>query len=48
MNTLQTIELQQQAINDFFVELKSKNDRLVYIDNDAEDAETDASEALAA
>lgn len=30
MNTLQTIELQQQAINDFFAELKSKNERLVY------------------
>lgn len=30
MNTLQTIELQQQAINDFFAELKSKNERLMY------------------
>ncbi len=30
MNTLQTIPLQQQAINDFFAELKSKNERLVY------------------
>jgi tRNA-dihydrouridine synthase B len=48
MNTLQTIELQLQAINDFFTELKAKNDRLVYIDNnDAEDADN-ASEALAA
>jgi tRNA-dihydrouridine synthase B len=48
MNTLQTIELQLQAINDFFSELKAKNDRLVYIDNnDAEDADN-ASEALAA
>ena len=44
MNTLQTIELQLQAINDFFVELKTKNDRLVYIDNAADDV----SEALAA
>jgi tRNA-dihydrouridine synthase B len=48
MNTLQTIDLQLQAINDFFTELKAKNDRLVYLDNnDAEDA-GNASEALAA
>ena len=45
MNTLQTIELQQAAINDFFAELKSKNERLVYIENHA-DVDTD--EALAA
>jgi tRNA-dihydrouridine synthase B len=32
MNTLQTIELQLNAINDFFAELKSKNERLVYAD----------------
>jgi len=48
MNTLQTIELQLQAINDFFVELKTKNERLVYIDNDADDVNPDASSALAA
>ena len=30
MNTLQTIELQLAAINDFFAELKTKNERLVY------------------
>ncbi len=49
MNTLQTIDLQLQAINDFFVELKAKNDRLVYIDNNnADDADSSASEALAA
>jgi tRNA-dihydrouridine synthase B len=30
MNTLQTIPLQLTAIDDFFTELKSKNDRLVY------------------
>ncbi|WP_029148036.1 tRNA dihydrouridine synthase DusB [Methylophilus sp. 5] len=36
MNTLQTIELQLQAINDFFAELKAKNDRLVYVDNEDE------------
>ncbi|MEK9825250.1 MAG: tRNA-dihydrouridine synthase, partial [Methylotenera sp.] len=46
MNTLQTIELQLQAINEFFVELKTKNERLVYLENDASD--TAASEALAA
>jgi len=46
MNTLQSIELQLQAINDFFVELKTKNERLVYLENDAEDATS--SEALAA
>lgn len=33
MNTLQTIELQLSAINDFFAELKTKNERLVYVDN---------------
>jgi tRNA-dihydrouridine synthase B len=48
MNTLQSIDLQLQAINDFFVELKTKNERLVYIDPDAEDAKTDTSEVLAA
>ncbi len=48
MNTLQTIELQLQAINDFFVELKTKNERLVYIDHDAEDATPNASLVLAA
>jgi tRNA-dihydrouridine synthase B len=32
MNTLQTIELQLSAINEFFVELKTKNDRLIYVD----------------
>jgi tRNA-dihydrouridine synthase B len=36
MNTLQTIELQQQAINDFFAELKTKNERLVYAEEIAE------------
>lgn len=35
MNTLQTIELQLQAINDFFAELKSRNDRLVYADEES-------------
>lgn len=32
MNTLQTIDLQLQAINEFFAELRAKNDRLVYAD----------------
>jgi len=30
MNTLQTIPLQQQTINEFFAELKTKHERLVY------------------
>jgi tRNA-dihydrouridine synthase B len=42
MNTLDTIPLQQQAINDFFAELKNKNERLVYVEN------TNEPEALAA
>ncbi|MGZ8271850.1 MAG: tRNA dihydrouridine synthase DusB [Methylophilus sp.] len=33
MNTLQTIELQLNAINDFFAELKTKSERLVYVEN---------------
>ncbi|CAN4266849.1 COG0042 tRNA-dihydrouridine synthase [Methylophilaceae bacterium] len=33
MNTLQTIDLQLGAINDFFAELKSKHERLVYTDS---------------
>ena len=36
MNTLQTIELQQAAINDFFAELKTKNERLVYAEAESE------------
>jgi tRNA-dihydrouridine synthase B len=36
MNTLDSIELQQAAINDFFAELKHKNERLVYADDDTE------------
>jgi tRNA-dihydrouridine synthase B len=36
MNTLQTIDLQQQAINDFFAELKTKNERLVYAEEIAD------------
>ena len=48
MNTLQTIELQLQAINDFFAELKAKNDRLVYVDNDDSDNENNGNEELAA
>jgi tRNA-dihydrouridine synthase B len=39
MNTLQTIPLQLGAINDFFAELKNKNERLVYADVDAEQTE---------
>jgi tRNA-dihydrouridine synthase B len=36
MNTLDSIDLQQAAINDFFDELKHKNERLVYSDEDTE------------
>ncbi len=43
MNTLQTIDLQLQAINDFFAELRARNERLIY----AEEAE-DSDEELAA
>ena len=43
MNTLQTIDLQLTAINDFFAELKTKNERLVYALD-----ETTELEALAA
>jgi tRNA-dihydrouridine synthase B len=44
MNTLQTIDLQLNAINDFFAELRAKNDRLVY----AEDNEQENDQELAA
>lgn len=43
MNTLQTIELQLGAINDFFAEQKTRSERLIYVENDAE-----TEEALAA
>lgn len=43
MNTLQTTELQLQSISDFFTELKTKNERLVY-DQDP----TNTPEAIAA
>ncbi len=36
MNTLDTINLQQAAINDFFAELKSKHERLVYAEPELE------------
>ena len=44
MNTLDTIDLQQAAINDFFAELKTKNERLVY----AAEVPENEPEALAA
>ena len=49
MNTLQTTELQVQAISDFFAELQSRSDRLVYEESASADAvgATD-SEAIAA
>lgn len=46
MNTLQTIELQLQAINEFFAELRARNERLVYAEN--EDSDTDNNQELAA
>lgn len=48
MNTLQTIELQLQAINDFFAELRAKNDRLVYAEESELDQETQSTQELAA
>ncbi len=48
MNTLDSIDLQQAAINDFFAELKHKNERLVYADDDLATPENIAPTALAA
>ncbi len=48
MNTLDTIDLQQAAINDFFAELKTKNERLVYAVQVLEEVPEDVTEALAA
>lgn len=48
MNTLQTIELQLQAINDFFTELRAKNDRLVYAEETELDQEHPGTQELAA
>ena len=36
MNTLDTIDLQQAAINNFFAELKNKSERLVYVEAEPE------------
>jgi tRNA-dihydrouridine synthase B len=47
MNTLQTIDLQLEAINGFFVELKAKNDRLVYADESTENEEENNQELAA-
>ena len=38
MNTLQTTELQLQAINDFFAELRSKSERLIYVEDIPQEA----------
>jgi tRNA-dihydrouridine synthase B len=49
MNTLQTTELQLQAISDFFAELKSLNERLVYDEDTANEMTSRKStEAIAA
>jgi tRNA-dihydrouridine synthase B len=37
MNMLDTIPLQQQAINDFFAELKTKHERLIYAEPELEE-----------
>ncbi len=47
MNTLETTELQTKAINDFFAELKTKNERLVY-DDDNVSKTGKATQAMAA
>lgn len=48
MNTLQTTELQQAAITDFFAELKSKSERLVYLEDVPVEASGKPVEAIAA
>jgi tRNA-dihydrouridine synthase B len=48
MNTLQTIKLQLAAIDDFFNELKTKHERLVYAETDTSASSTDNTEAIAA
>lgn len=48
MNTLQTTELQLQAISDFFAELKTVNDRLVYDDVSSNMIPSTSTEAIAA
>jgi tRNA-dihydrouridine synthase B len=52
MNTLDSIDLQQAAIHDFFAELKQKNERLVYLEEDVsvsdQSAQHDKTHALAA
>ena len=47
MNTLQTIPLQLQAIDDFFAELKQKHDRLVYA-TESNSLDEGSTEAIAA
>jgi len=48
MNTLQTTELQLQAISDFFAELKTVNERLVYDDTSSNMIASESTEAIAA
>lgn len=48
MNTLQTTELQLKAINDFFAELKTVNERLVYDDVSNDSISSESAEAIAA
>ena len=48
MNTLQTTELQQAAISDFFTELKSKSERLVYVEDIPAEENPKPTQAIAA
>lgn len=48
MNSLETTELQVKAINDFFAELKTRNERLVYDEEPAKTKTTKTKEAIAA
>ncbi len=48
MNSLESTELQLQAISDFFAELKHRNDRLVYDEPEAKSTKNKNKDAIAA
>jgi tRNA-dihydrouridine synthase B len=48
MNTLQTTTLQLDAISDFFAELRTKNERLVYVEDIPDTVSDKSTEAIAA
>jgi tRNA-dihydrouridine synthase B len=48
MNTLQTTALQLDAISDFFAELRTKNERLVYVEDIPDTVSDKSTEAIAA